>query len=72
MKRRPPLLISFALLFLPLAVAGCAHKPTIVGKWQGTTTTQGGAVACTLTSPRTAKKPSRFKHRRPGFHRHGR
>lgn len=34
------------LLLAVLALAGCAHKPTLVGKWQGNTATpQGGAVA---------------------------
>ena len=31
----------FSASLLALALAGCAPKPTIVGKWQGTTTQQG-------------------------------
>ena len=33
-----------ALTLMSLAVAGCAPKPTIVGKWQGTVTQSGRAI----------------------------
>jgi len=33
-----------ALPLMGLAVAGCAHKDTIVGKWQGTVTQSSGTM----------------------------
>src|SRR5665213_87876 len=32
------------LLVSVFALAGCGHKDTLVGKWQGTTTTQQGSA----------------------------
>ncbi len=37
-----------ALPVMALALAGCAHKDTIVGKWKATITQPGGAVNTTL------------------------
>ena len=51
MKNAPPLwravpLLALALPFL--ALAGCAHKDTLVGKWQGTVTQPGGSIYATF------------------------
>jgi len=37
-----------ALALLAAALAGCSHKPTIVGKWQGTVTQRGGTMNTTF------------------------
>ena len=48
---------TLAALLSLLTLAGCAHKPTIVGKWQGNTTTpQGGALASTFTFTEDGKE----------------
>ena len=40
-----------------LALTGCAHKPTLVGKWQATTATpQGGTLASTFTFAEDGKE----------------
>lgn len=38
----------FALVLLPYVLAGCAPKPTIVGKWQGTVTQAGASLNTTM------------------------
>ncbi|MDQ2799045.1 MAG: hypothetical protein M3Y13_05315 [Armatimonadota bacterium] len=47
-SRRPALHDTYAsalfLLVSACALAGCGHKDTLVGKWQGTTTTQQGST----------------------------
>ena len=43
---RPAVLV--ALLTSAFVQVGCAPKPTIVGKWQGTMTQPGGAVNTTM------------------------
>lgn len=51
MMNTPPALQPiprFALALLGLTLAGCAHKDTIVGKWQGTTAQPGGAMKSTF------------------------
>lgn len=49
-----------SLLLLPF-LAGCAHKPTLVGKWQGTTTgPQGMAIASTFDSTQDGKETLSF------------
>ena len=45
-----------------LALAGCAHKPTLVGKWQGSTTTpQGGALSSTFEFTQDGKETISFQ-----------
>ncbi len=39
---------AVALALMALAVAGCAHKDTIVGKWQGTLTQPNGSINTTM------------------------
>ncbi len=48
-------LVGFALLALPLALAGC-HKDIIVGKWQGTTTSKGQAAKMTFNFTQDGKE----------------
>lgn len=51
MKNTPPALRPVPLLALALlafAPAGCGHKDTIVGKWQGTVTQPGGSMNSTF------------------------
>ena len=43
-----PHVILFALALPPLALVGCGHKDTIVGKWQGTITQPGGTMSSTF------------------------
>ncbi len=45
---RPDPRLAFALLAPVLALAGCSHKPTIVGKWQGTVTQPSGTMNSTF------------------------
>lgn len=50
MKTMPPPLRPvplLALVLLALAPAGCGHKATLVGKWQGTITQPNGAMNST-------------------------
>lgn len=47
-------LYGFALL-VPLALTGC-HKDTIVGKWQGTTTSKGQAAKMTFDFTQDGKE----------------
>ncbi len=42
------LLSPFALSLLALAPAGCGHRDTIVGKWQGTVTQPRGTMNTTF------------------------
>lgn len=46
---------------LALTLVGCAHKPTIVGKWQGTTTNQGGTVNSTFEFTQDGKETMTFQ-----------
>ncbi len=53
MKNTPPALrrvppVALALVAPALALAGCSHKPTIVGKWQGTVTQPRGTMNATF------------------------
>ncbi len=51
MKKTSLSLRPASLAVLPLlaaVLAGCAPKPTIVGKWQGTLTQPGGAITSTF------------------------
>jgi len=50
MKNTRPILWSappLALALLAFALAGCAHKATLVGKWQGTITQPNGTMNST-------------------------
>lgn len=40
--------LALTLLVPALALAGCSHKPTIVGKWQGTVTQSNGSMNSTF------------------------
>jgi len=51
MKNTPAaahLISLVALTLMSLAVAGCAHKDTIVGKWQGAVTQSSGTMNSTF------------------------
>lgn len=51
MKSTPPLrrpVPLLALALLALAPAGCGHKATLVGKWQGTVTQPNGTMNSTF------------------------
>lgn len=46
---------------LALALTGCSHKPTIVGKWQGTTTRQGMTMNTTYDFSQDGKETISFQ-----------
>ena len=52
---------ALALMAPALALAGCSHKPTIVGKWQGTVTQPRGTMNTTFEFMPDGKETMAFR-----------
>jgi len=52
----PRLLVLALLLLISIALTGCGHKPSIVGKWQGIVTWQDGTTNTTFDFTQDGKE----------------